>query len=135
MPYEIGWLIDTRVITCRFFGDIVEADGIDMLKALARMIDAGTAPVFVVIDTLEITRVPKSLIPLVQAISEVQLDKSKLSYLLVLSNNPLHSFIGTIAAKFAGIHLRLLSDMNSAIDFIRTHDVGLNTEISKIVGQ
>ncbi|MFN8527326.1 MAG: hypothetical protein U0670_01800 [Anaerolineae bacterium] len=135
MPYEVGWLINTRVISCRFFGDIVEADGIDLLKEMARMIDAGTAPVFVVIDALEITRVPKSLIPLVQAITELQLDKAKLRYLLVLSNNPLHSFIGTIAAKFAGIHLRLLTDMNSAIDFIRTHDAELNTEISKIVGQ
>lgn len=133
MPYEVGWLIESRVVMARIHGDVIEADGIDMLYEMARLIDSGHAPVHILIDTLDITRVPKNLMPLVQAISEVGISRERTGYMMVLSNNQLHNFIGAVAAKMAGVRLRTVDDRAVALEFLRIHEPELNDEFVRLI--
>lgn len=122
MPYEIGWLIESRVITGRLYGDIIEPDGIALVNEMARLIDAGTPPVQVVIDILGMKSAPKTPLPLVKAVGEAGIDFARTGHLIIVSVNPLYSFMGAVAGKVFGSQLRILPNQSEAWEFIRAHD-------------
>lgn len=61
MPFTTDWLQENRIIRTQLTGKLTEQEAKEMSDAHARFLDAGTAPIHLVVDVTKLDAIPINL--------------------------------------------------------------------------
>src|SRR5215207_7753219 len=61
MPFTTDWLQQNRIIRTQLVGKLTEQEAKDMSEAHAKFLDAGTAPVHLIVDVTKLDAIPINL--------------------------------------------------------------------------
>ena len=113
--YKVGWLVENRVIRIQIMGEYdaepVQA-GIAKTKAL---VDVGTAPVHVILDSTGVTKMPKSIRELINQMDALRYHPNG-GWIIIISNSVMLRFAGQIATVFLGANHRSVATYEEAIE-------------------
>lgn len=84
---------------------------------------SGTAPVHILVDTLEITRVPVSLKAIKDLIAYTR--EPNLGYIIYISNNPFISFLNSTIAQFSKAKFITVKTLEEALVILPRIDTSL----------
>ncbi|MBA3871957.1 MAG: hypothetical protein ABI970_16745 [Chloroflexota bacterium] len=122
--YKVEWLVENRVIRIQIFGEYdvepVQA-GIAKTKAL---VDAGTSPVHVILDSTGVTKMPKSIRELINQMEVLRYHPNG-GWIIIVSNNVMLRFAGQIATVFLGANHRSVATYEEAVETICRIDPGI----------
>ncbi len=124
------WYIKGRIIFLRPIGEapieVIQQYNDQILKLLNK----GTKPVHVIIDTRYVTEFPTNLLKLTNAINF--LSHPSVGWVITISNNSLISFLGGILPQFNKFQrYRVLSELDKGLLFLKEQDSTLNWAIAK----
>src|SRR4051794_21008942 len=115
MPYEVGWLVENRVIVQRFYG-VMELDQFrETVSKTTDMIVAGTPFVHVVTDMSSVQKFPMNL----QALSSITGKKHPhMGWFIMVGANPLARFTMATLSQIINMRLRGVTTMTEALQFL-----------------
>lgn len=118
--YDFTWLVPERVIggTLRGVATLESIEAMD--KLLIQMLDAGTAPVHIIVDCGKLTRVPVNLTQ-VQA-RMTHLNHAKLGKVAAYDVNRFVRFMAAAVFAFTKTQLHFAANRADAITYLRHID-------------
>lgn len=127
MAHTAKWLIEGRVALVKIVGDLsIEALGA-MSDEIIQYLEAGQAPVHLLIDDEELGRPPIR----VATIRKVALflKHENLGWQVAIGDvNPIANYIVPVVIKLAGVQLVRRKTQEDAMAFLQEHDLTLKTE-------
>lgn len=98
MPFETKWYVPERIVTAYNWGvltlDEMRATNVEMLA----MIRSGTAPVHLLVDTRDVTKMPSSFIPMLKEIEPFR-NETKTGWSVMVTNSSLMHFFGLLSSN------------------------------------
>jgi len=98
MPFETKWYVEGRVATAYNWGELT----LEQLRAtsaeLLTLVRSGTAPVHLVVDTRDVTKMPSSFLPMLKEIEPFR-HEPKTGWSIMLTNNSLLHFFGLLGSN------------------------------------
>lgn len=123
MPYELNWRIENRVIWLRVW-DVVTMDEINTISPqIMEMLNAGSAPVHLLADYTDVTRMPFSLQHSQKAV-DVQAHPH-IGWVMTITNNQRMRFITTILLQITSMWMRQFAKVDEALEFLQHVDDSL----------
>lgn len=123
MPYELKWHYPQRILLFRLYGDVTLEDVRLALLELGNWGDQGTAPMYTIAHTLDVTSFPTNL-------NEIR----KIAYLerhpnivwtVLVSRNKLINFIASVFTQLSGTTFRAFDNIDDALEFIALKEPSL----------
>ncbi|MBI1279096.1 MAG: hypothetical protein GC179_13290 [Anaerolineaceae bacterium] len=119
------WYIKDRVIFHRGFGDQSLEQIQQNNNRFIEMIEAGRAPVHIIVDAQQVSLIPIPLFRLSQTTSFFK--HPSLGWFVAIPGNPITRFIAGFLPQIAGLHhYRVMRDFDSAAAFLKEKDVTLD---------
>ena len=123
MPYELSWYREKRILLGTFKGAISPDDLVEVNDAAAAMIREGTPPVHDIINALALDKVPFDLKMLNRSMQWFK--EPNLGWVIVIAQNPLFGFFGSILGQAAGKNVRVVSSWDVAMATLSRADATL----------
>ncbi len=101
MDYKLVWLLEQRVILLQLVGDYSEALLRQQIDELRALVEQGSPPIYVIVDTSGATTMPKNFREPLNIMTDA-LPENKVAWVLFVTNNALFRFLGNVAGKFMG---------------------------------
>ena len=120
MGVKLVWYLEQRIIFTYVWGDFTITELREGAAQGAKYVQMGTAPVHDIIDMREMERYPFNLKEIIDATPIFR--EPNLGWVVLLSNNRAVNFIATIVLQFSSAKLRIASNENEALDFLRGAD-------------
>ena len=129
MESLLDWYIPKRIIISRPIGEqtieTVEENNGNLLKLL----DAGKAPIHIILDARHITKVPTSLLKLSNATSFLK--HPAIGWVVAITNDPLIKFIAGMLPQIGSLkHNRVMSEPANCLAFLKEQDQTLDWSIA-----
>jgi hypothetical protein len=125
MPFEIKWQIENRVIFERVSGDIDFDATASAANQVSRLLDAGTAPVHLVIEMSELKSFPTN-VSKIHTVTQFMRSPA-LGWVVVIGSGQLATFFINVIRqiiKFPVVHQQSL---DQSLAFLREQDKSLPT--------
>lgn len=120
MPCEISWTVPQRVIYLRGW-DALTMDDISAIRAeLFAMLDSGSAPVHLVADYIDVTRMPFSLQHTQAAVDTAP--HPHIGWVVNVTINDRMRYITSILLHITSMWMRQFTQVQTAMDFLREVD-------------
>jgi hypothetical protein len=127
MPAANVWLVKGRVLHARFWGEPRAADAYAINAEMLRMISAdGVAPVHVIVDLIDVVRLPSNMREIMGGMRIEQPQKS--GWTIIASRSVMARYIATLTAQFLRQKVRAVSDLDAAYAFLWATDSTLPPE-------
>lgn len=110
MPFEVNWEIERRVIWVSGFGNFDMDDARAINAGIINYLDAGTAPVHVLVDLSKVEQVPHDFIQLKN--NQSYMEHPKTGWLIMFGADRMLTFLATLVTQM----------MRSKIRFLRTEE-------------
>jgi len=122
MDYKMNWLKEGRVIHLRIDGEVTIEDLTVFNTEIRKMLDQGTGKVHVISDMEEVGKVPTNMLKIREVITYFKHPNLGWHILINHKNNPLSSFLVTVATQAAGLQVRQVSSFEDAVSTISRID-------------
>ncbi|HEX2619845.1 MAG TPA: hypothetical protein VHL11_06855 [Phototrophicaceae bacterium] len=128
--HTIEWLIENRVLYSRVWGE----QTMEMVKLsnvqLKEMLDQGTAPIHLIMDTREMTAMPRSLSQLQDSMQATK--HPSLGWVVTVgTTNPITKYMGMMIAKLFRLRFRRVESFSDTLTFIQTIDPTVDLSLAK----
>ena len=114
--YRISWLLADHVILLQLIGEYSEALLDQQVQRVSEYAQQGTAPVYVIVDTMGATSLPKNLKEPLSVLTSYQLNK--VAWVIFITANTLFRFLGSLAGKFIGVNFRPVASLEEAVEVL-----------------
>jgi hypothetical protein len=128
MPYQVGWLVENRVIEEKFSGNV----SIDDIAGAARegnlLTTSAPGKVHLLVDVSAVETFPIDL-RLIQATMQPHSQTGKFSWVIVYgTRNPMLRFVAQVSAQFSMVQIcfRVVDQREHALQILRDLDPSLN---------
>lgn len=122
MAYQTTWLLPGRVIHVQYFGRLTADELQAQSDTTKAMVNAGSAPVHIIVDTLNMTRLDVSLGDMRAIIGQ---KADNIGWTLIVRHNDFVQFFATVVMKMAQARYAFMDSMDDAAAFLRDHDDSL----------
>jgi hypothetical protein len=123
MAYQLSWYRDNKILLGTFNGVLTPDDLLDVNTIGTDMLRQGNPPVHDIIDALALEKVPFDLKLLKKS---MQLFKEpNLGWVIVIAQNPLFAFFGSILSQAAGKNVRVVATWDEALAILARVDSSL----------
>jgi len=134
MGGQVNWLYRDRIIHQLFYGDTTVEDIADVAEKTHDLIEAGQAPVHILLDGRFVKKFPIKLGVLRDAWLQ-DMRTNKLGWVLVLnSSNPLQKFVTSVLAQtpVVAVNMRTFDTFEQVLRFLLPMDATLGDDIRSI---
>jgi len=132
LNYKLVWLVEGRVLHLELAGEYDLETTRQVIPALKKMVDEGTAPVHVVWDMRGITKIPKDIRGPIDEMSVLRYHPNG-GWITMITNNVMLRFAGQIATRFLGANFRAVATFDDAIETICRVDPGVAEALKQAV--
>jgi hypothetical protein len=126
MPSNLRWLVEGRVLFSYFYDeisfDVLEKGSIRLVEVVDQT--ETTRPIHVIYDARKQTKGVTNVAQLKRATQAV-FQHPKIGWHIVITDNPIHRFIGTAALQLAGANSRLVGSYEDAVQVLNRVDFEL----------
>lgn len=131
MPGHVKWLIPNRVIYVKIAGDYHLETVKQVVAAATPMVDSGTAPVHVVWDMTEITKMPTDIREPISQLQNLR-DHPNGGWITMIANSVMIRFAGQIASRLLGANYRSVSTFDEAIQTLSRIDLTIADDLNHL---
>ena len=131
MPGHVQWLIPNRVIYVKIAGDYQLETVKQVLAAAKPMVDNGIAPVHVVWDMTEITKMPTDIREPISQLNHLR-DHPNGGWITMIANSVMIRFAGQIASRLLGANYRSVSTFDEAIQTLSRIDLTIADDLNHL---
>ncbi|MBL8163351.1 MAG: hypothetical protein JNJ61_15295 [Anaerolineae bacterium] len=128
MPYQVGWLVEDRVIEEKFIGNITVDDIANAAQAGNALAASAPGMVHLLADASDVKTFPIDL-RLIQTTMQPHSLAGKFSWVIVYgTRNPMLRFVAQVSAQFSlvQIRFRVVDHREHALQMLRDLDPSLN---------
>jgi hypothetical protein len=130
METEINWLVSKRVLFARFSGEATPGEVIIQNRQLIQLTrDEGEAPVHLIVDASGLTKMPLTVKRLGETSAIMR--EPMLGWLILVTNNQLYNFVGTMVAQFSGIQMKTVNALDEALHKLEQLDASLEGKFAQ----
>lgn len=125
MDSVFGWYIRERIIFHRPVGEL-SLDGIRHRNdQFAKLLNKGSRPVHIIVDSRYITQMPTNLLQLSQATPFIR--HPSLGWAITVSNTSLMTFLGGLLPQIGSLaRYRVVSEVDFGLNFLKEQDHSLD---------
>ncbi len=98
MPFETKWYVPERIVTAYNWGVLTLEEMRATNVELLAMIRTGKAPVHLLIDTRDVTKMPSSFIPMLKEIEPFR-NEANTGWSVMVTNSSLMHFFGLLSSN------------------------------------
>jgi hypothetical protein len=121
MPVENRWIVENRVMLTRLVGQVTIEEMVESARNGTRMIEAGVAPVYSLVDASALEQFPLKLNEM-RAISE-QGSSDKLRWIVIYGiPNRFVSFLATTFVQVIRKHYKVVGTLEEAMAFVEKQE-------------
>jgi len=117
MPFDVAWIHPQRVTYGRFYGEITVDEVHEANQVAMERIKQGTPPVYVIVNTLDIDKIPTSLKSMQDIVAYVR--EPNLGMIVYISDNRLISFFNTVVSQLSNASFYTVKSMDEALALIQ----------------
>ena len=121
MPFEVKWYVERRVATVYNWGELTVAEVRATNQELLALVRVGTAPVHLVVDTLAVTKLPGSFVPMLREI-EVFRHEPKMGWSIMVTNSSVLHFFGMLSSNLTKSSYRAFRNYQEVNDLLKQVD-------------
>ncbi|MEO8611863.1 MAG: hypothetical protein ABI690_28445 [Chloroflexota bacterium] len=121
MPSETAWYVENKVLFNRMYGAITNEDLTQNSDVLNNHILEHPEQLILIVDMLDVTEFPFNFKTMLAQIGAYQVHKH-VAWVLVIADNRLVNFFGTLVSKVTSLSLRSFNSMDEVYAFIN-HNV------------
>ncbi len=125
MGFRINWYIEKRVMHLTFFEVVTERDLIQAIQQSTEYVEAGTTPVYNIIDTLDIREFPTNLRWILQVMRKNK--AGLMGWNIIVTNNRTIQFLGTTFLRLLNVPIHTCASFADSEAFLRQADPSLFT--------
>jgi hypothetical protein len=115
MAFDISWLIDKRVAYMRMIGNIEIEEIKQMSEAFRIYRDEGIAPVHIIVDTREMTKMPMSFDKIKDASAGREQTKG---WTVILTKSSVTRFVATLVTATISLQYRFMESPEAALTYL-----------------
>ena len=133
------WLVDKRVLVVKLTEQAGGADDdqADYFLQLRNTVAQGTAPVYMVVDGQEVTKLFSPLTANRLGSNIQQLNQAQSTdgpvWTVIVSDNMAVRFVGSLVAQWSGGKMRAVSTLDDALDFLNSRDASLPQNLKRLI--
>lgn len=123
MPHKIAWRVNKRVLHIQYDGNIDKAELMQLNTELQSYIDHGTAPVHVISDHTNMTKIDISLRSIRENLDVMR--SKELGWVLVVGADGVTNFFAQTVTSAFRLKVRMVDSVEDAWDVLRKQDAAL----------
>lgn len=123
MPFNTFWIYEPRVTCGHFYGQISIEEIYEANAVAIERIRMGTPPVHVIVNTLEIEKIPTSLRAVQELIAYTR--EPNLGWIIYVSNNRLISFFNSVVSQLSTAKFLTVDTVEEALSTLQKLDSSL----------
>lgn len=124
MSFQIVWCLDQRIVSVQMSHIVTKEEAFQLGREIEQYVKAGTPPVHVVVDALELKQYPMN-IGLLRDASRY-LFSSKCGWAIMVGhNNSLTRFLASAVTQMAHVNFRIAADWDEALATLKKVDMTL----------
>jgi hypothetical protein len=121
MPFQVKWYVEGRVATVYNWGELTVDEVRATNQELLALVRSGTAPVHLVVDTLDVTRLPSSFVPMLKEI-EIFRHEPNMGWSIMVTNSSVLHFFGMLSSNLNRTSYRALRNYREVNDLLKKVD-------------
>jgi hypothetical protein len=120
MAIDAGWYQDKRIVFGHFVGDLSTEDLINWGKLAESYIEAGIAPVHLVVDIRQMGKFPQQVTLLMSALTYLR--NPKLGWNVIVGTSMIVGVLAQIVASITSTKYRNAPSLEDALDYLQRVD-------------
>ena len=120
MPYKTDWYVEHRVLRLKVFGETTQQEFMDSTTQVVEIMRPYRTPLIFILDFREIGKIAFSVNTL-KALTLFRPRELPIEWMIVISNNAVYSFFGTLAGKITAFPVAVFKTLDEANAFIQRH--------------
>ena len=121
MPFEVKWYVEGRVATVYNWGELTVEEVRATNQELLALVRSGTPPVHLVVDTLAVTKLPNSFVPMLKEI-EVFRHEPNMGWSIMVTKSSVLHFFGMLSANLTKTSYRAFRNYQEVNDLLKQVD-------------
>ena len=121
MPFEVKWYVEGRITMARYYGDHTFEEMQESNTLSIENIRAGTAPVHLLLHSLDVTSLPRSYLPMLKEIERFR-HEPKMGWTVNVTHSGLLHLLGVLSSNLLKSPFAAVNTMEEAHALLRKVD-------------
>ena len=126
MAYELSWVVPMRIIMIKLEGEVSLEEMTHMIDETHTMLNAGMAPVHVIIDAAELSNKPVNFQQINQVSASIR--NPAVGWWVMVNAGKMVGFTASVLSKLVGVKLKTAATIKEARTILERVDLTLEPE-------